>query len=132
MIEQVRKGLADFRRTSPNRRRKAGGCELAGFVWYHGWNDGCDPDNAVPAYEANLVHLIKDVRRDLNANLPVIIGEITGPWVQAEGEWKRSRKAQAAAAEHPEFAGNVLFVPTHDFVAEFPQPHARSPRVRQR
>ena len=31
--------------------------ELAGFVWWHGWNDGVDPDRAVPAYEENLACL---------------------------------------------------------------------------
>jgi len=54
--------------------------ELAGFVWWHGWNDGVDPQRAVPAYEENLAALICDVRRDLDApDLPVVIGELTGP-----------------------------------------------------
>ncbi len=62
------------------------GYELAGFVWYQGWNDGVDPKNAVPEYEQNLVNLIKDVRKDLKApNLPFVIGELTGPWVEAPG-----------------------------------------------
>ncbi len=115
MIQQVREALANIKKDFP--KSKAEGYELAGFVWYHGWNDGCDPKHAVPEYETNLVNLIKDVRKDLAApNLPVVIGEITGPWVQATGEWDLLRKAQAAAATHPEFAGNVVFVPTHDFV----------------
>jgi hypothetical protein len=71
----------------------------------------------VPEYEQNLVHLIHDVRAEFQApKLPVVIGEITGPWVKAEGEWDLLRKAQAAAAARPEFAGTVVFVPTHDFV----------------
>jgi hypothetical protein len=89
-------------------------CELAGFVWYQGWNDGCDPQHAVPEYEHNLVNLIADLRRDLGApHLPVVVGELTGPWVIAPGEWDALRKAQAAAAAH---AGGAVFVPTHDFV----------------
>src|SRR5690606_26279523 len=91
--------------------------ELAGFVWYHGWNDGVDPKNAVPEYEANLVNLIRDVRREFNApKLPVVIGELTGPWVNAPPEWEALRQARAAAAARPEFAGNVAFVATRDFV----------------
>ncbi len=71
----------------------------------------------MPEYEQNLVNLIKDVRKELKApNLPVVIGELTGPWVDAPGEWATLRKAQAAAAARPEFKGNVLFVETHDFV----------------
>lgn len=115
MIKEVREALAAIKQDFPNS--KAQGYELAGFVWYQGWNDGCDPDHAVPEYEANLVNLIKDVRKDLNApRLPVVVGELTGPWVKATNEWDRLRKAQEAATTHPEFAGNVVFVPTHDFV----------------
>ncbi|MFZ4507773.1 MAG: sialate O-acetylesterase [Fimbriimonas sp.] len=113
MVAQVREALASIGRDFP----KAGGYELAGFVWYQGWNDGVDPVNAVPEYERNLVNLIRDVRREFKSpKLPVVIGELTGPWVKAEGGWDALRKAQAAAAQNPESMGNVLFVPTHDFV----------------
>jgi hypothetical protein len=117
MLAEIRKALADLKTDFPGYDGR--GYELAGFVWYQGWNDGCEPKTAVPEYEANLVHLIHDVRRDLAApKLPVVIGELTGPWVEAPGEWAALRKAQAAAAAHPEFAGNVLFVATHDFVRQ--------------
>jgi hypothetical protein len=115
MIAEVREALANLKKDFPAYGEQ--GYELAGFVWYQGWNDGVDPKKAVPEYEQNLVNLIKDVRKELKApNLPVVIGELTGPWVEAPGEWATLRKAQAAAAMHPEFKGNVLFVPTHDFV----------------
>ena len=115
MIAQVREALLNLKTDFPDYDGR--GYELAGFVWYHGWNDGVNPKTAVPEYETNLVNLIKDVRKDLNApKLPVVIGEITGPWVKAPPEWTKLRQAQAAAASRPEFTGNVLFVPTHDFV----------------
>ncbi len=115
MIQQVREALAGLAHDRPDS--KSSGYELAGFVWYHGWNDGCDPEHAVPEYEANLVNLIRDVRKDLSApELPVVIGELTGPWVEAPGEWDRLRKAQAAAAARDEWNGRVVFVPTAAFV----------------
>jgi hypothetical protein len=115
MIAQVRQALARMEREYP--QSKGRGHELAGFVWYHGWNDGVGPQHAVAEYEQNLVHLINDVRQEFETPaLPVVIGELTGPWVQASGAWDDLRKAQAAVAGHPEFAGNVAFVPTHDFV----------------
>ena len=115
MIADIRKALENLKTDFPSYNDR--GYELAGFVWYHGWNDGVDPKKAVPEYEQNLVNLIKDVRKEFNApKLPFVIGELTGPWVQAPGEWATLRKAQAAAAARPEFKGNVLFVATHDFV----------------
>jgi hypothetical protein len=117
MIAQVRDVLANMESAFPAMKGRK--CQIAGLVWYQGWNDGCDPKNAVPEYERNLVNLIGDVRREFKLpKLPVVIGELTGPWVKAEGEWEALRKAQAAAAARPEFAGNVVFVPTHDFVRE--------------
>ena len=115
MLAEIREALGNLRTDFP--AYDGGGYELAGFVWYQGWNDGCEPQTAVPQYETNLVNLIKDVRKELHApNSPVIIGELTGPWVEAPGEWNTLRKAQAGAAAHPEFKGNVLFVETHEFV----------------
>jgi hypothetical protein len=115
MLAEVRQALANLKTDFPGY--KGQGYELAGFVWYHGWNDGVDPKNAVPEYEQNLVNLIKDVRKDLKApKLPVVIGELTGPWVKAPGAWATLRKAQENAAARPEFQGTVIFVETHDFV----------------
>src|SRR3954470_5443463 len=115
MIADVRKGLDSLKTDFPGYNDR--GYELAGFVWYHGWNDGVDPKKAVPEYEQNLVNLINDVRKDLGApKLPVVIGELTGPWVQAPGAWATLRKAQASAANRPEFKGNVIFVETRQFV----------------
>ncbi len=114
MLAEIREALDNLKTDLPGY---SGRYELAGFVWWHGWNDGCEPNTAVPEYEENLVNLIHDVRRDLNApRLPFVIGELTGPWVEAPGEWATLRKAQAAAAARPEFQGTVLFVETHEFV----------------
>ncbi len=115
MISDIRQALADLKKDFPDYDGR--GYELAGFVWYHGWNDGCDPENAIPQYETNLVNLINDIRKEFKVpKLPVVVGEITGPWVEAPGEWNELRKAQKAATLRPEFKGNVLFVETHDFV----------------
>ena len=63
------------------------------------------------------MNLIHDVRKEFQSpQLPVVIGELTGPWVDAPKEWETLRKAQAAAAARPEFQGTVVFVPTRDFV----------------
>lgn len=115
MIAEVREALANLQRDFPDG--SGSGYELAGFIWYHGWNDGVDPRNAVPQYEQNLVNLIHDVRLEFKTpDLPVVIGELTGPWVDAPPEWEALRAAQKKAAERPEFKRTVRFVPTRDFV----------------
>jgi pimeloyl-ACP methyl ester carboxylesterase len=115
MIAQVREALTNLDSDFPSLKGR--GHTLAGFVWYQGWNDGVNPKTAIPEYEENLVHLIHDVRREFAApKLPVVIGELTGAWVNAPPEWEKLRAAQAAAAKRPEFAGTVQFVPTRDFV----------------
>ena len=124
MIAEVREALANLRRDFPDYDGSP--VELAGFVWYQGWNDGVNAKTAVPQYEENLAHLIRDIRRELGvAKLPFIIGELTGPWVEAPKEWKALREAQAAVAERPEFKDDVVFVPTRAFVrkaADSPNP----------
>lgn len=115
MIAEVREAMADVGTDFPELKGRP--IELAGLVWYQGWNDGVDPRHAIPEYEQNLVHLIHDVRREFNApRLPVAVGELTGPWVDAPGEWATLRRAQRQATERPEFRGSVTFVETHDFV----------------
>lgn len=115
MVNEVRAALTNLAVDFPGWA--GNGFELAGLVWYHGWNDGVRPDVAVPEYEQNLANLISDFRKAFDApKLPVVIGEMTGPWREAPGAWDLLRKAQAATARRPEFQGTVRFVETHDFV----------------
>jgi hypothetical protein len=124
MLAEVRTALADLKKDFP--AYDGSPVELAGFVWYQGWNDGVNPKTAVPEYEQNLAHLIRDVRQEFNApKLPIIIGELTGPWVDAPKEWTALRQAQANVARMPEFKDTVVFVPTREFVrkpADSPNP----------
>jgi len=118
MIAQIKEALANLKTDFP--AYDGGGYELAGFVWWHGWNDFCDA-KAVPEYEQNLVNLINDMRKDLKApKLPVVIGDLTGPWLKEAKDFPAAalaiRTAQKAAAAKPEYKGTVLLVETGDFV----------------
>ncbi|MCX6879609.1 MAG: hypothetical protein NTW21_38260 [Verrucomicrobia bacterium] len=118
MVREIRQCLDNLSKDFPSYDGK--GYELGGFVWWHGWNDGCEGEAAVKAYEANLTYLIKDLRKNLAApKLPVVITGFTGPTVEGGGVWSEIRQAQANVADpakHPEFKGTVVFVPTHSFV----------------
>ena len=132
MLEHIHKVLADIRRVYPDYDAK-GGYELAGFVWFQGWNDMVDggtyPTRGQPgsydAYSKNLAHFIRDVRRDLKApKLPFVIGVMGagGPIAKYGPDQKRYagihgefRKAMAAPAKLPEFKGNVTAVFTENY-----------------
>lgn len=50
------------------------GYEIAGFVWFQGWNDMCNRHH-IEQYTDNMIHFIKDVRTDLNSpKLPFVVG----------------------------------------------------------
>jgi len=132
MLEHIRKVLGDIQRVYPAYDAKAG-YELAGFVWFQGWNDMVDggtyPTRGQPgsydAYSKNLAHFIRDVRKDLKApKLPFVIGVMGagGPIAKYGPDQKRYagihgefRKAMAAPPKLPEFKGNVTAVFTENY-----------------
>ncbi|MCA8953202.1 MAG: hypothetical protein KDE27_27065 [Planctomycetes bacterium] len=127
-IEHVQRVLADPKRVCPEYDSEQG-FELAGFVWFQGWNDMVDggtyPDRGKPggydAYSEVLAHFIRDVRRDLGADeLPFVIGVMGVGGALREGDRYAPvhgsfRAAMAAPAELPEFRGNVVAVGTAPF-----------------
>jgi len=80
--------------------------ELAGFVWFQGWNDQYGAERE---YASNLKTFILDVRQDLHApNLPFVIAAMGQNGSKpAEGAMLIIREAQLAMNEVPEFKGNV-------------------------
>lgn len=127
MIDHVKRVLGDIKRVVPDYDA-ARGYELAGFVWFQGWNDMVDsgtyPNRDKPggydAYGTALAHLIRDVRKDLDApKLPVVIGVlgVGGPTAEYGPDQQRYkgihdnfRAAMASPAQLPEFRGNVATV----------------------
>ena len=85
--------------------------ELAGFVWFQGWNDQYGAENE---YESNMKHFIKDVRKDLNApKLPFVIAVMGQNGSKpATGAMLTIQKAQLAMNDVPEFKGNVKAIRT--------------------
>jgi alpha-galactosidase len=81
--------------------------ELAGFVWFQGWND--QYGGAENEYASNMKHFIKDVRKDLGApNLPFVIAAMGQNGSKpAAGAMLTIREAQMSMNDVPEFKGNV-------------------------
>jgi hypothetical protein len=132
MLAHVKKVLSDPKRVCPKYDAKAG-YELAGFVWFQGWNDMVDrgtyPTRDQPGgygqYSEVMAHFIRDVRKDLSApKMPFVIGvlgvggpvEKYGPDQQRyRGVHSNFRNAMAAPASLPEFKGNVAAVRTENY-----------------
>ncbi len=125
MVDHVRVVLADLKRVVPGYDPKQG-YELAGFVWFQGFNDLVsgwtydrqDHPGGYDLYADLLAHLIRDIRRDLAApKLPVVIGVmgIGGLKEDKGGAQMHFRQAQRASTRLPEFSGNVVAVETADF-----------------
>ena len=132
MMDYVKKVLGDIKSVYPDYNDKQG-YELAGFVWFQGWNDMVDggtyPTRGKPggydAYSEVLTHFIRDVRKDLSTpKLPFVIGvmgaggpvEKYGPDKQRyAGVHQSFRDAMAAPAAMPEFKGNVAAVRTENY-----------------
>jgi hypothetical protein len=118
MIDHVKKVLADPKRVVPDYDAKAG-YEIAGFVWFQGWNDMVDggtyPNRRNPGgyakYSEWMADFIRDVRKDLSApKMPFVIGVMGVGGVKEEPD--HFRQAMAAPAETGKFKGNVAAVET--------------------
>lgn len=132
MTDHVKKVLADVKRVHPDYDSEQG-YELAGFVWFQGWNDMVDrgtyPNRDKPGgydqYSEVLAQFIRDVRKDLSApKMPFVIGVmgVGGPIEKYSPEQQRYsgihrnfRNAMAAPAALPEFKGNVAAVLTEKY-----------------
>jgi hypothetical protein len=122
MMAHVRKVLADIPRVCPDYDPQQG-YEIAGFVWFQGWNDlvdgGTYPNRDKPRgyeqYSWLLGHFIEDVRKDLNApRMPFVIGVLGVDGVDDPPTSNRGyfQQAMAAPASYPQFKGNLAAVHT--------------------
>ncbi|MCB1203923.1 MAG: hypothetical protein KDN18_06665 [Verrucomicrobiae bacterium] len=132
MIDHVKAVLADLKRVVPDYDPRQGH-ELAGLVWFQGWNDlvdsGTYPNREKPggydAYSEVFGHFIRDVRKDLESpELPFVIGVlgVGGPTSEYGPDQQRYkithqnfRDAMAAPASLPEFKDTVKAVLTETY-----------------
>jgi hypothetical protein len=132
MLDHVKDVLGDIQRVYPDYDEKQG-YELAGLVWFQGWNDmvdrgtypNRDQEGGYDAYSQVMAHFIRDVRKDLSApQLPVVIGVLgvggpTDKYTEQEQRYRgihnNFRMAMAAPADMAQFKGNVAAVWTDQY-----------------
>jgi alpha-galactosidase len=98
------------------------GYEVAGFVWFQGWNDVIDGEHHAE-YGPNLAALLRDLRADLGVpDLPMVIGELgqSGLEEQIPERYRAKhmsfRTQQESVALMPEFEDTVRYVPTSPYL----------------
>ncbi|MGA2033791.1 MAG: sialate O-acetylesterase [Thermoguttaceae bacterium] len=122
MLEHVRHVLADIKRVVPNYDEKQG-YELAGFVWFQGFNDLVSDwtyenrmkPGGYDMYGQLLADFIRDVRKDLSApKMPFVVGVMGIGGVKEDKKPPQMyfRQAQVAPTLLCEFKGNVVAVQT--------------------
>ena len=110
ILSETKRVLNEIGTYVPGYDEKAG-YEIAGFIWFQGWNDGVGSGN--PDYTKQMAHFIRDMRKDLQApKLPFVIGELGTDGPEAGGWVAGFREQQAAIAELEEFEGNVKLAKT--------------------
>lgn len=129
MLDHVKYVLKDIKRVCPVYDERKG-YEIAGFVWFQGWNDlvnsGVYPnrgkEGGYDKYSEWMAMFIRDVRKDLRTpEMPFVIGVIgvDGPIGNVSERYRgihgSFREAMAAPAGLEEFKGNVLAVRTAPF-----------------
>jgi len=110
MMAEVKESFDNYETMFPALKGKK--LELAGFVWFQGWNDMYG--GAENEYASNMKHFIKDVRKDLGApNLPFVIAAMGQNGSKpATGAMLTVREAQMSMNDVPEFRGTVKAIRT--------------------
>jgi alpha-galactosidase len=114
MMKEVKDTFDNYETMFPALKGKK--LELAGFVWFQGFNDMFG-DQAPKEYESNMKCFIKDVRKDLNTrDLPFVIGALGQNGSKPpSGGMLAIQTAQLAMNDVPEFKGNVKTIRTDVF-----------------
>lgn len=113
MMAEVKEVMENHARLFPSL--KGTKPELAGFVWFQGWNDQYGGQGE---YASNMKHFIRDVRKDLKIpKLPFVIAAMGQNGSKpAGGAMLTIRDAQMSMNDVPEFKGNVRSIRTDTLV----------------
>jgi len=112
MNEEVHKVLSNLKENHP-AYDPAAGYEIAGFVWFQGFNDQFDPAFRAN-YKDNMIAFIKDIRAEYKTpKMPFVIGVLGTPQTKEKVDANEVSVAQRAAASVPEFKGNVVAVESY-------------------
>ena len=112
MEKHVSDVLADPKKHHPDYDARQG-YEIAGFVWFQGFNDQFNPEYR-GNYAENMKTFIKDVRTTFKTpDLPFVIGVIGTNKTKEKVDENEVAQGQRKAAQAPEFKGTVIAVESY-------------------
>jgi alpha-galactosidase len=112
MNEAVHEVLDNLKENHPAYDLDAG-YEIAGFVWFQGFNDQFN-EHFKANYKDNMVAFIKEIRREYKTpQMPFVIGVLGTGQTKEKVEKNAVSVAQREAAAVPEFKGNVVAVESY-------------------
>lgn len=118
MMTHLNEVLADPSEYHPDYDAEAG-YEVAGFVWFQGYNDQFNPEYW-GNYAENMRTFIKDVRQELKSpKMPFVIGVLGTPVTKEKVDENEVAQAQRKAGQFPEFSGNVRAVESYTQYSHF-------------
>lgn len=108
MVQNVHETLANLKQHFPAYNEKDG-YEIAGFVWFQGFNDMIEGGKPVAEYGKNLICLINDIRKEFKApEMKVVVGVMgVNGVLNEEGKQGDIRNHMRSMNQVPEFKGNV-------------------------
>ncbi len=115
MMAEVEDTFANYGTLFPQLKGKK--LEMAGFVWFQGYNDMFG-DYAPDEYAENMKQFVKDVRKDLKQpDLPFVIAAIGNNGSKpAQKGMLTVQNAQLSMNKVPEFKGNLIAFRTDELV----------------
>ncbi|MCR9197405.1 MAG: sialate O-acetylesterase [Planctomycetaceae bacterium] len=112
MNEAIREALDNLPQLHPDYHPDAG-YEIAGFVWFQGFNDQFS-DAFRDNYKDNMIAFINDIRKEYSTpKMPFVIGVLGTPVTAEKVAENAVSVGQRAAAKWPAFAGNVAAVESY-------------------
>lgn len=119
-VDAVRDAIKNVDKIVGSRKYRGGRAELAGVIWWHGYGDMVHA-HFRDAYQTNLQHLVKDLRRTFHIPyLPIIVGELGGTGDHASDWELQIRSAQKTVCDMPEFNRTTVYVETAKYVNRDP------------
>lgn len=112
MNEAIQEVLGNLKENHPDYDVRTG-FEIAGFVWFQGFNDQFSPEFR-ENYEANMVNFIRDIRAEYEEpELPFVIGVLGTGRTKEKVDENAVSVGQRAAARAIEFNGRVASVESY-------------------